>query len=331
MSVYRTSLLAFASLLPIALAMPAAAATNNKGNKLERYIGGPVSTERCHWYNFHQSVSLWPVYTACGGKDTQHWREHFHKKDHPNNFSDNAQKMMGKADLTSHTNVYKPGHILIEIDKHYDKQACEVFNYIHSRYRTPLYMKCEHKTHKASYGMYSANDYLKDFTVPKGASNSEKIRLERAWAAKQTGDAPDVVAGLKKITKVTKEINGKHHTMSACEWSNFFQSLTFLPRYVNCAATGADPHLPKYEKFANLNKIKFGFSQGTSHTGVDFFNKDVTLSVGEKNVTAKACVWYNLVQTEVRWPMYKKCSPNDVAPTSPKPDLMVRHKLHYKN
>lgn len=331
MSVYRTSLLAFASLLPIALAMPAAATTKNTEKNFVRYIGVPISAEGCHWYNFHQSVSLWPVYTACGGKDKAHWRQHFHKKDHPNKFSDNAQKMMGKADLSSHTNVYKPGHILIEIDKHYDRQACEVFNYIHSRYRTPLYMKCEHKTHKASYGMYSANDYLKNFKVPPGASRSERVQLERAWAAKQTGDAPVMSVELKKIPKVTKEIGGKHYTMSACQWSNFFQSLTFLPRYLNCAATGADPHLPKYEKFANLNKITFGFSEGTSHTAADFFNKDVTLAVGEQNVTAKACVWYNLLQGEVRWPMYKKCSPNSVAPTKPTPELIVVHKFPYKN
>lgn len=328
MSVYRTSLLAFASLLPIALALPAQAATNNKG-KLERFVGGSVSAEGCHWYNFHQSVSLWPVYTACGGKDKQYWREHFHKTDHPNNFSDNAQKLMGKADLTSHTNVYKPGHILIEIDKHYRVEPCGVFNYIHSRHRTPLYMKCEHKSYKASYGMYSANDYLKPDFV--GATKSARITAEKAWAAKQTGDAPNVPAELKKIAKVTKEINGTHHTMSACQWSNFFQSLTFLPRYINCETKGADPHLPKYEKFANLKKIKFGFSQGTSHTAADFFNKDITLAVGDKTVTAKACVWYNLVQMEVRWPMYRKCTPTGTAATSPAPDLMVIHDLPYKN
>ena len=333
MSVYRTILLAFASLLPIALVLPATASTTNKGSKSERYIGGPFSLEGCYWYNFHQSISLWPVYTNCDGKTKAEWRAKFHQKSHPGNFSDNAQALMAKSNQQNHTDVYIPGHIRFEIDQHYDKAPCGVFNYIQSRHRTPLYLQCKdnnnNKTHRASYGMYSANDYLKPKFV--GATKSARIQAEKAWEAGQTGNAPDVPVELKKITRVTKEVNGKHHTMSACQWSNFFQSLAFLPRYINFETKGADPHLKNYEKFANLNKITFGFSQGTSHTNKDFFDKEITLAVGDKTVTAKACVWYNLVQTEVRWPMYRKCSATGKVLASPAPDLMVIHNLPYKN
>jgi hypothetical protein len=168
----RTSFLAFVSLMPIGLALPASAQfTSLQKDTLEvayRDIGGKeVGLNRCHWYNFHQTISLWPSYIECGGKSATEWFKIYHSAVNANGFSNNALTLIQRQNRKSHDKVYTDPktHITLEINKHYDKTACAWFNYIHSRIRTPLYLKCDDKTHQASYGMYSAPNFLKDFRI----------------------------------------------------------------------------------------------------------------------------------------------------------------------
>jgi hypothetical protein len=87
-----------------------------------------------------------------------------------------------------------------------------------------------------------------------------------------------------------------------------------------------------------MNKIKFKFgADGSSQDGAEF-KKFLVLKVGTKDVKATVCEWYNLVQSEVRWPIYRDC-PKDTSDNAykvqtiagPGPDRLVRHKLLYSN
>jgi hypothetical protein len=343
MSVYRTSLLAFASLLPIALAMPAAAANQNvissstidTSAKTSRDIGGhPVVLDRCDWYNFHQSISLWPVYKDCTTRKAEYW-----KKSHIVNgsygFSKNAVALM-KRQAKNHSDVYtKPSELIqLEIDKHYNKTPCAWFNYFHSRIRTPLYLKCENKSNQASYGMYSEPDFLKSFTTP---GTIEQERTHDQNASKKP--APVILSSTKFNEKITKKLGGQKITLTRCEWSNFFQSISFLPRYLACNVATNGDQLRNYEGNKNLNKITFKFgADGSSQDGAEF-KKFLVLTVGLKDVTATVCEWYNLVQSEYRWPIYRAC-PTDTSKKAkytvktvngPGPDRLVRHELLYSN
>jgi hypothetical protein len=356
MSFYRTSLLAFASLLPIALAMPAQAAGGNflelsKDNKTKvfRDIGGKqVDALRCQWYNWHQSISLWPVYVACDGKTANYVRDVYHpaKNKNKNGFSINAIKLM-EAQADNHSGIFKvPNkHISFHIGgKDREALPCAWFNYIESRHRMPLYVDCGGKSHRLSYGMYSAPDFLKDFGVapPKGGTEAQfaalRISAERAWEAKQTGPAPDIVKAINASGNVTKQIGATSITLSRCEWSNFFQSISFLPRYVTCKAATHKAQPADYENNKNLHKIEFKFGADASAQDGSEFVKFLELKVATRTVKATVCEWYNLVQSEARWPIYRNCPTNTSDTTysvknnkGPGPDLLVRHKLHYKN
>lgn len=186
MSFYHTSLLAFASLLPIALALPAQAAGGNslalsKDTKTKSFrdIGGKqVDALRCQWYNWHQSISLWPVYVACDGKTANYVRDVYHpaKDKNKNGFSINAIKLIA-AQADNHDSIFKvPGkHISFHIGgKERESLPCSWFNHIESRHRMPLYVACGGKSNRLSYGMYSAPDFLKTFKVAPNASAAAK-------------------------------------------------------------------------------------------------------------------------------------------------------------
>jgi hypothetical protein len=356
MSVYRTSLLAFASLLPIALALPAAAANDAKtgfvilgkdGDPKDpkaiayRDIGGlNIGAQRCQWYNWHQSISLWPVYVTCDGKSSIEVRKAYHETGEPNGFSKNAKNLIA-AQAANHTSIFNvPGtHIKFHIGGN-DREAlpCAWFNYIQSRIRTPLYVACGTKDNQASYGMYSAPNFLKGFTAPGS------IAQEQAYDASASGKlAPVVLNENDFYTSIPKLLGTQKLTLNRCEWSNFFQSISFLPRFVACkkftATVGENSQqLKNYEKKGNLNKIKFDFGDdGSSQYGAEF-NKFLTLKVGTTDVTATVCEWYNLVQSEARWPIYRTCltktfDNNYKAKTiaGPGADRLVRHKLLYSN
>lgn len=348
MSVYRTSLLAFASLLPIALALPAQAAGGNflelskdTEKKVFRDIGGKqVDALRCQWYNWHQSISLWPVYVACDGKTANDVRDVYHpaKNKNKNGFSINAIKLI-EAQADNHDSIFKvPGkHISFHIGgKERESLPCSWFNYIESRHRMPLYVACGGKSRRLSYGMYSAPDFLKNFGVapPKGGTQAQfaalRVSAERAWEAKQKGPAPNIVKELNASGKVTKKIGATSITLTRCEWSNFFQSISFLPRYVSCTTPTHKKQLGDYEENKNLDKISFSFGGDASTQDDGEFNKPLTLKLATKDVTASACEWYNLVQTEVRWPIYRACGSKG-KPSTPKADVLARHKLNYSN
>ena len=368
MSIYRTSLLAFASLLPIALAMPAQASNADKENfrpsppilkkkdDVTRVIQSQkVSASGCQWYNFHQSISLWPTYAACDGKSSKEVRDYYHfsaeKIPSPmsvhsrNGFSRNALKLMEKQTGGAHAAV----NMYIDGNQH-EAFQCSWFNYIESRHRTPLYVKCGGKDNKSSYGRYSAPDFLKDFDVsyPKDATPRQialaRVKAEREWEARQTGPAPDVVKALNEKGLLTKHVGDTSISMSRCEWSNFFQSIKFLPRFIECQASTHAAQLANYDGFKNLNKIVFtpnihedsisrpnALSRDHSE-----FAKMIKLNVGTKEVEASACDWYNLVQTEVRWPIYRDCPTKGGRPgfkpqERPVADVMVNHRLPYSN
>ena len=358
MSVYRTSLLAFASLLPIALALPAAAANDAKtgfvilgkdGDPKDpkaiayRDIGGlNISAQRCQWYNWHQSISLWPVYVTCDGKSSIEVRKAYHETGEPNGFSKNAKNLIA-AQAANHTSIFNaPGtHIKFHIGGN-DREAlpCAWFNYIQSRIRTPLYVTCGTKDNQASYGMYSAPNFLKGFTAPGN------IAQEQAYDARASGKRAPVVLDEKDFYQSIKKNLGKRKlTLNRCEWSNFFQSISFLPRFVACKKFTAGENsqqLKNYEKKGNLSKIKFDFgNDGSSQDGAEDgaeFSKFLTLKVGTKDVTATVCEWYNLVQSEARWPIYRKCpmktSDNNYTVKTnagTESDPLVRHKLLYSN
>jgi hypothetical protein len=115
--------------------------------------------------------------------------------------------------------------------------------------------------------------------------------------------------------------------LSRCEWSNFFQSISFLPRYLRCNVNDEvnAQQLKNYENNKNLKRIKFEFTGAASRTPAAF-DKKLTLFVGTKEVTATVRNWYDLVQTEYRWPRYRRGDNS-----GPKRDFYLRHRLLYSN
>jgi hypothetical protein len=375
MSGYRKGLLAFASLLPVALATPASAqAPDDNKTTATRLIGmTEVTLDRCHWYNFHQSISLWPNYMACGGKSAMQWRE-FHHTDvnktdgnrrRPGfNYSTNSLDLLGRQksdparrqftgfslerNLTLSLAGSKPG------DKTYERSPWAWFNYIHSRLRTPLYLQNNVPTannltplsHRNSYGSYSAPNFLKnknttDFRERELAYNS-KVRDMRAPVLVD-GSGNAILNGFndpisKKIGRDFITARPATIKLTRCEWSNFFQSLSYLPRFVLCQNANNESQLSSYISNKNLGQINFIFhGTGDSLTRTENY-KFVVLSVAGRKVEATACEWYNLVQTEYRWPNYRECLPNPDQPSynvktvkEPKPDFYVRDEPKYNN
>lgn len=375
MSVYRNSLLAFASLLPIALAMPVQASTVEKDNvtprppilrekeSITRVIQGKkISASGCQWYNFHQSISLWPTYVACEGKTSKEVLDYYHfdrdKVRSPmsavsaSGFSKNAAKLM-EVNTTNQVDFFSGHHksISLHIDgKQHESFLCSWFNYIESRHRTPLYVQCGGRSNKGSYGRYSAPDFLKNFVarIPAFSTPHEialaRIKAERDWEAKQTGPAPDVVKALNAAGSVTRQVGDASITLSRCEWSNFFQSLKFLPRFIECQTPTHQEQIANYVKNQNLKKIK---SEPNVHEDSvarpnplsrnhSEFAKIIKLKVAMADIEATACDWYNLVQTEMRWPIYRDCLIKAAKPglkpqERPVADVLVHHRLPYSD
>ena len=177
-------------------------------------------------------------------------------------------------------------------DVWHSASVCAWYNLFQSRYRTPLYVKCEHRTNDQSFGRFSEPDYWKR----RGAPNPQR-------------KAPDILGflgGPAGAAALTLPIGGVKHTLSVCQWHNFLQSFNPTPRFVTCAGKSADASYKVYRYGANIEALKVIGSgpQGASLAG---FEDNVNVVLGDKSVNMKRCALYNWLQSNIRWPIYRTC------------------------
>jgi hypothetical protein len=201
-------LLAISSFAPLALVACATTAAHSAGsdNAIKIIDGVKVIRTKCEWHNFFQSMNMWPRYRACPAKSANaSFGEYLSASSASSSIDtflalNRGQKKPAADYVTPVGSVpisFKIGHV------RHIASACAWYNLFQSRYRTPLYVKCENRTSDQSFGVHSEPDYWKG-----------RVSL---LSRRKAPDILGFLEGREGAGLLTLPIGGVNYTRSFCE------------------------------------------------------------------------------------------------------------------
>jgi hypothetical protein len=282
---------------PLALVACATTAAHSAGadNTVKIIDGVKVIRTKCEWHNFFQSMNMWPRYRACPGKSAYASFGAYLSASSASSSIDTFLDLNRGQRQPAADYVTPVGSVRISFkigDVPHTASACAWYNLFQSRYRTPLYVKCERKTNDQSFGSYSEPDYW------KGRVNAASPRK-----------APDIqgfLEGQEGADLMTLPIGGVNYTRSFCEWHNFLQSFNPLPRFVTCSGKTAVESFSQYRFGQNIVALNVKMPANADATSIGF-GEPVSFQLGAETIIAKRCALYNWLQSNIRWPIYRGC------------------------
>ena len=328
---------AFAALAPFALSIPAGAVSPS-ARVTKTLEGKPVTQTVCTWHNLFQAAKLWPKYRAC--PDTS--LEEVARTYYSNKFSSSMMEILysvgsGKGFHThgapkSERTLSYSFQLSFGYGKSNEATVCGWHNFFQSRMREPLYVQCRDPanpkkilTHKASYGMHSEPDYLKN---PDNTNEAAREKTSRP--------APNILAylqGDKGAVVETRYIYGAGYDRTKCQWHNFFNSFNPFPYYVKCKGDqDLSVSIGKYKGGNNLR----GLAVRANYSGdmTNGFEGNINFWLGEKRISTRACALHNLIESNMRWPSYVACGGiplETLKARYPEPDRRTRFFNNYNN
>jgi len=294
---------AITSLAPLVLAVNSASIATARSDDAEsvvKIIGGrEVVRTRCEWFNFFQSINMWPKYKLCPGKNVPDSFGFYLSDVAPSSVLaiflrlNREQNAIVSGDFVSDIGSRE---VLLRIGAASHKASvCEWHNLLQSRYRTPYYLKCDGQTNKESFGRYAEADFH---------------RLLNPNINEQTArSAPNTTGFLKSSAAaraLTLKIDGKDYTRSVCEWHNFFQSFNPLPRFVTCFGKNPVESFAQYLFGQNIVALNVSITSEGNATSV-LFGEELSVQLGKETISVKRCALYNWLQSNMRWPIYRGC------------------------
>jgi hypothetical protein len=261
-----------------------------------KYIDGQsVVHSKCEWHNFFQSMNMWPRYRICPGKSAYESYSEYLSISSASSSMDFFLALSRGQPKTRADYVTPVGNVEVSFkigNVSHRASVCAWYNLFQSRYRTPLYIKCEHRTHDKSFGRFSEPDYWK---------------LRKALKGPQK--APDILgflSGPGGAAELTLPIGGVKHNLSVCQWHNFYHSFNPTPRFVTCAGKSADESYGAYRHGVNIDALKV-IGSGANGASLKGFEDNVSVTLGASSVNMKRCALYNWLQSNIRWPIYRTC------------------------
>jgi hypothetical protein len=303
MKAFPDRLFAIASLAPFAFALTSALATEARSAEADsvvKIIGGKeVARTRCEWYNFFQSLNMWPKYKLCPGKNV------------PDSYGFYLSDVAASSTLAIFLKLNREQNAVVSGDfvsgvtsravslrigaTSHTASVCEWHNLFQSRYRTPYYLECDGKTNRQSFGRYAEADF--------------QVRLNPNINEQTSRPAPNTKGFLKSASAsrpLTLKLGEKDYTRSVCEWHNFFQSFNPLPRFVACSGKTPVESFAQYLFGQNIVALNVSITAEGNATSVRF-GEDVSVQLGKDTISVKRCALYNWLQSNIRWPIYRGC------------------------
>lgn len=293
--------LALANVAPLAFIMPANAAAPVRDTGAENAVkiiaGQVVVRTKCEWHNFFQSVSMWPKYRICPGKNAQESYGFYASGNAPSSVLDVFLKLNPGQESATRDDFVRPlgsNQLTFRIGaKEHSASVCDWYNLFQSRYRTPYYLKCDGRSNRESFGRYSEPDYPE--ALGDDGNNPRR--------------APDIFAflsGPPGSTALNLRIGAQSYTRSFCEWHNFYQSFNPLPRFIVCNGNTRSESFGQYLFGQNIVALKVK-SQANGDSTSKGFGEIVSFQLGAQTITAQRCALYNWLQSNIRWPVYRGC------------------------
>lgn len=303
MKAFPVRLFAMASLAPVAFALTSLVVTQARSADSDRVVkivgGKEIEGTRCEWYNFFQSLNMWPKYKLCPGKNV------------PDSYGFYLSDVAASSTLATFLKLNREQNAVVSGDfvngvssravslrigaTSHTASVCEWHNLFQSRYRTPYYLQCEGKTRRQSFGRYAEADFL--------------VRQNPGVNEQTARPAPNLTGFLKgaaALRPLTLKLGGKDYTRSVCEWHNFFQSFNPLPRFVACSGKTPVESFSQYLFGQNIVALNVSITAEGNATATRF-GEDVSVQLGKDTISVKRCALYNWLQSNIRWPIYRGC------------------------
>lgn len=286
-----------ASFAPLALIACTSTAAYSAGadNAVKIIDDVKVIRTKCEWHNFFQSMNMWPRYRTCPGKSAQASFGQYLNSSSASSSIDTFLHLNRGQRQPAADSVTPVGSVRIAFkigEVWHTASACAWYNLFQSRYRTPLYVKCEHRTNDQSFGRNSEPDYWKQRVRP--AENRKAPAIQGFLEGRSGADL------------LTLPIGDVNYTRSFCEWHNFFQSFNPLPRFVTCFGKTAVESFSQYLFGQNIVALNVRMPANADATSIGF-GEPVSFQLGAETITAKRCALYNWLQSNIRWPIYRGC------------------------
>lgn len=168
MKAFTARLFAIASLAPLAFALNStvvAEARSADADSVVKIIGGKeVARTRCEWYNFFESMNMWPKYKLCPQKNVPDSYGFYLSDVAPSSTLAIFLKLNREQNAVVSGDFVRgvsSREVLLRIGAASHKASvCEWHNLFQSRYRTPYYLQCDGKTRRQSFGRYAEADFL---------------------------------------------------------------------------------------------------------------------------------------------------------------------------